>query len=298
MKQINKHLLIILFLLTLFVWVVAFSLPDGKLHLVFCNVGQGDAVLLSKGFSQMLIDGGPDDKVLDCLSHNVPFFDHTLELVFLTHPESDHLTGIVSVLDKYEVKYFFDSLVPGNSSTYEVLLTRLKTLKESSGQGEKLKVVSLFQGRNIGFERAKVSVLWPEESFVKAKLGEERLYALKEGRVLGDWEGKLNLNDFSLVLLINYQGKKILLMGDADSGVQDDILKNGLEKVDLLKFPHHGSKTGMDEEFLRVIKPKEAVISVGKNSFGHPTSEALELLEKYKVKVRRTDQEGEIHYQF
>lgn len=298
MKQVNKILLIAFLLLTMLVWIIAFSLPDGKFHLIFCDVGQGDGVLLSKGFSQILIDAGPDEKVLDCLSNNMPFFDHTIEAVFLTHPDSDHLNGIIPVLDKYKVKYFFDSLVPGKSSNYEALLIRLNKLKNSPQQGEKLKVVNLFKGRKINFEGATIGVFWPKEEYVKAELGEERLYALKDGRILGAWENKLNLNDFSLVLLLSYQGKKILLMGDADSRVQNKIFDNGLEKIDLLKFPHHGSKTGMDEEFLKLINPKEAVISVGKNSFGHPTREALDLLEKYKVKVSRTDEEGEIRYEF
>ncbi|MBU2577506.1 hypothetical protein KKA69_01600 [Patescibacteria group bacterium] len=297
--RFNKISLILFSLLTALVWIAAFSLPDGKLHLVFCDVGQGDGILISKGFSQILIDGGPDEKVLDCLSSNMPFFDRTIEAVFLTHPDNDHSTGLVSVLDKYRVKYFFDSLVPGNSSTYEALLTRLKHLENSSKQGEKLKAISLYQGRKIRFEDAFLSVLWPETAFISQKLGAERFHALAENRVLGTREERLNLNDFSLVILIDYRGSKILLMGDADSRVQDDILKtNELTAVNLLKFPHHGSKTGISDEFLKVIKPKEAVISVGKNSFGHPTKEALELLEKNNVRIRRTDLEGEIHYQF
>jgi competence protein ComEC len=105
------------------------------------------------------------------------------------------------------------------------------------------------------------------------------------------------LNDFSLVLLLRRRNFAGLLMGDADSRVQDEIMAdNNLPKVDLLKFPHHGSKTGLREDFLAMIKPKEAVISVGKNSFGHPTQEALELLKKYGVRVKRTDLEGEIKY--
>ena len=287
--RFNKISLIILSLLAAFVWIAAFFLPDNKLHLVFCDVGQGDGVLLSKGFSQMLIDAGPDEKVLDCLSENMPFFDRTIEVVALTHPDTDHITGIIPVLDKFEVEYFFDSLVPGRSSTYEALLIRLK----------KIKVVSIFKGRKINFEGATLSVLWPEKSIVEDSLGEERLYALKESRVLGTQDSKLNLNDFSLVFLVDYSGTRVLLMGDADSRVQDEILRaNTLGKVELLKFPHHGSKTGMSEEFLKTINPKEAVISVGKNSFGYPTNEALLLLGKYKVKVRRTDLEGEIHYNF
>ncbi|RJR24653.1 hypothetical protein C4578_02570 [Candidatus Microgenomates bacterium] len=297
--RFNKISIFVLSLLCLFVWLAAFSLPDNRFHLVVCDVGQGDGVLLKKGFSQALIDGGPDEKVLDCLSENMPFFDRTIEAVFLTHPDNDHLTGLVSVLDKYKVRYFFDSLVPGRSSTYEALLIRLKHLQNTAKQGEELKVTSLFQGKKIRFQDAYLSVLWPEEGFVSAKLGEKELKALTQNRVLGTSKEKLNLNDFSLVILVQYQNRKFLLMGDADSRVQDKILKfNDLKKVDLLKFPHHGSKTGITEEFLKEVNPVEAVISVGKNSFGHPAKETLELLEKHKVRIRRTDKEGSVSYSF
>jgi len=105
------------------------------------------------------------------------------------------------------------------------------------------------------------------------------------------------LNDFSLVFLLRWPKFTVLLMGDADSRVQEEIMvDNNLPKVNLLKFPHHGSKTGLREDFLALIKPKEAVISVGRNSYGHPTAEALELLDKYKVEIRRTDLEGDIEY--
>ena len=135
------------------------------------------------------------------------------------------------------------------------------------------------------------------------------------GGVLGA-ETLFPLNSFGIVFLINYpcpqcpspalpskawragnpKPQNILLMADADSLVQDKILavNPNLGKVDILKFPHHGSKTGMTEEYLAKIKPSTAIISVGKNSFGHPTQEALDLLSKYKVEVKRTDQLGDI----
>ena len=87
-------------------------------------------------------------------------------------------------------------------------------------------------------------------------------------------------------------------MADADSPIQGEILKvnPNLSAVDVLKFPHHGSKTGMTEMFLEAIKPKEAIISVGKNTFGHPAREVLEMLRKHNILIRRTDNEGDITY--
>src|SRR3972149_6329793 len=84
-----------------------FSLPDGKLHIIFCDVGQGDAAYIRTPNNQdMLIDGGPDDKVLSCLGRHMPFYDRTIDVVVLTHPQKDHLQGLISVVERYTVKYF------------------------------------------------------------------------------------------------------------------------------------------------------------------------------------------------
>lgn len=148
-----------------------------------------------------------------------------------------------------------------------------------------MKVFNPYTGEKIKLGDITLESLWPEREWA--------------GAVLGASTGALKLNNFSLVFLLEYEGKKVLLMGDADSKVQKNILLNSTSlPIDILKFPHHGSKTGMTEEFLQKISPKVAVISVGKNSFGHPTQEALDLLDKFGVLIRRTDKEGEINYKF
>lgn len=281
-----KKVLTILFLLCCLVWLAIWQFPDNKTNLIFCNVGQGDALLISKGFNQMLIDGGPDEKVLDCLAKNMPFWDKTLEIVALTHPEADHLTGLISVFDKYQVKYFLAGPEANVSGGYEAL--RQKVQRE-----ENLRIVNSTTGDQIKVGELVFKTLWPEKEWLAGKVDSQ------DGAVLGAKTEHKKLNDFSLVFLLEMPKAKVLFMGDGDSEIQDDILRyNSLTQIDLLKFPHHGSKTGIREDFLAKIKPKEAVISVGKNSFGHPTSEALELLGKYKVNIRRTDLEGDIEYKF
>lgn len=106
---ILKKPLFWLSLTVVLLWLVVFSWPDNRLHLIFCDVGQGDAVLITYSQTQILVDGGPDNKVLDCLSQYLPFWDRQLEAVFLTHPDDDHLTGILSVFKRYQVKYFFSN---------------------------------------------------------------------------------------------------------------------------------------------------------------------------------------------
>lgn len=280
-----------LLLLASLIWLAVLSFPDNRLHLIFCDVGQGDATLITQGFNQVLIDGGPNEKVLECLSKNLPFFDQTIEVIALTHPEADHLTGLISVLEKYEVDTFITGPEGNKSAGYQALRERLPS-----------RVKNIYTGETVRIGEITLQTLWPEKQWVASKLTGCEFsnceLALVEGNVLG-MSATGGLNDFSLVFLLRYRDLDVLLMGDADSRVQDEIMAiNTLFPIDILKFPHHGSKTGITEEFLAKISPREAVISVGKNSFGHPTKEALNLLEKYYVKIRRTDQEGEVHYKF
>lgn len=280
------------------VWLAVFSFPDNQLHLVFCDVGQGDAILITKGFNQILIDGGPNDKVLNCLTNNMPFFDRTIEVLALTHPEADHLTGIISVIEKYQVETFVCGPEGNNSAIYAALREKLRVKSE---KGE-IKIENPYTGDKIRLGDIRLQTLWPEKNWFANKLSNTaaNFNADSTGSsVLGLQTGNLKLNQFSLVFLLQYKDFNVLLMGDADSKVQNDILLfNSLSSLDIVKFPHHGSKTGMTEDFLATIKPKEAVISVGRNSYGHPTTEVLDLLKKYNVRIRRTDLEGEIKYNF
>ncbi len=290
-KLTPRLILSALAVITLLVWLAVFSFPNSEWQLTFCNVGQGDAILLSRGFEQMLIDGGPNDQVLECLAHHLPFFDRTIEVVALTHPEADHLTGLVAVLKKYQVKYFLSSPVGNESAGYEALLTQIKK------QTPAIKVVNPYEGDKIKLADLTLVVVWPERIWLADQLTNCQAGNCQLGKKVLGLSTTKKLNDFSLVFLLRGQNFTALLMGDADSQVQDEIMaENNLPKVNLLKFPHHGSKTGLREDFLALIKPEEAVISVGKNSYGHPTREALELLKKYGVKIKRTDLEGEIQY--
>jgi competence protein ComEC len=217
-----------------------------------------------------------------------------LEMVILTHPDADHLTGIVSVLDKYRVKYFVSGPEGSDSSTYQAFMTRVGLGENNAQTRGNLKVINTYAGDRIRVGDWELSTLWPTKDWLAGKV------ALPgKGPVLGARTEHKNLNDFSLVFLAKVKDNTILLMGDADSRIQSDIvISDSLEQIDILKYAHHGSKTGMREDFLEKLNAKEAVLSVGKNNFGHPSSEALSLLEKYGVKIRRTDVEGEIHYCF
>ena len=302
-----KKILSVLCLIGSLIWLAAFSFPDNKVHLVFCNVGQGDAILVTQGFNQILIDGGPNDKVLTCLKNNMPFFDKKIEIVALTHPEADHMTGIIPVMEKYKVDYFLSGPEGNSSAVYNELIGKLKARGFCKGRPcstarpPLMKVMNPYTGEKVKMGGITLETLWPEKEWVAERLevGGASFSPQTSHFILGAKTTHAKLNDFSLVFLLEYGERKVLLMGDADSKIQDEIMANNtLTSVGVLKFPHHGSKTAMREDFLEKMKPREAVISVGKNSYGHPTAEALELLKKAGVKVRRTDLEGEIKYSF
>jgi len=323
------------------VWLVVLSFPDNKLHVVFCNVGQGDAALIFKGFNQILIDGGPNDKVLECLANNMPITDKKIEMVIMTHPEADHMTGLVSVLEKYEVSYFLSGPEGNRSAIYSKLISILTSrhpgkrsqIPDSiwrsasrigfwASQNDGVKVINPYFGDRIKLGDIILETLWPEKEWLASKIQDCDIedYTLENcstesnqttiigantdsRAILGAKTGETHLNDFSLIFLLRYNGKTVLFMGDADQRVDNRMiglqeLVNSLNGIDILKFPHHGSKTGITEKLLEEINPRQVVISVGKNSFGHPTKEALDMLEKFNVIIRRTDIEGDIKYEF
>lgn len=300
MKLSLKHLLggMVIGIVLLFAGFT--SLPDGKFHLVFCDVGQGDAIYMrTPDGSDILFDGGPNDKVLTCLGKHMPFYDRNLELVLLTHPQKDHFQGLISVLERYVVDYFVIGVEGNETAGYKELV---KNLKE-----KKIPLKNLYRGDQFSLDKVNFSVFWPDKNWVAEHTTGLAMAAAKGsggGAVLG-LATTANLNDFSYYVQAQYGSFKALFTGDGDRQIQPEIIKtNNLQKIDVLKFPHHGSKTGVLPEFLELIRPSLAVISVGKNNpYGHPAPETLRLLGgnggiagslRLGVKILRTDLDGEI----
>jgi len=249
------------------------SLPDGKLHLVFCDVGQGDAIYVrTPGGEDILVDGGPNDKVLSCLSNHMPFYDRTIEMIFLSHPQADHLNGLISVLERYNVDYFISSGIGSGTEGY----TKLASLLKNKNVQQKTETT----GGKINLDGIVLKTIWPSE---------------EEEKVLGASTSESSINTLSLILELSYGQFTALLTGDADQTVQKLISPiSQIGQISVLKVPHHGSKTALLESFLAEIKPQLAVISVGKNSYGHPSDVALKQLNDIGAKILRTDKDGEI----
>ncbi len=250
---------------------------DGKLHIIVCDVGQGDGILIrTPNGSDILVDGGPDDSILGCLSEHLPFWDRTIELMVLTHPHTDHAAGLTDVLKRYTVLHFVTEKVLGNTATYKRLEDGLTT--------QKLTAKYLTSGDRIDFaDKTELLTFWPAQ--------ERANTTLSQGK---NDDQDLDLNGFSLIQLLSYGDFKMLLTGDAGAIAEDKIAAE-VGKVDVLKVPHHGSKTGMSDYFLSIVNPTLAIISVGaKNRYNHPAYESLNFLKAHGIKTLRTDEDGEV----
>jgi competence protein ComEC len=264
----------LIFLFAIWQW------PDGKLHIVFCDVGQGDASLVVKGSFQALIDTGPmRGNVVECLSGHMPFWDKELELLINSHPEADHLGDLADVAEHFRIGMFVvDGKMPAG--------TLAETIKVMVSAGTKL--VGAQGGDRLLYGDLYFDILWPEEK-------SDDLLAWVDGSeraVLGKETG---LNRYSLVMKMRYGETSVLFTGDIGEGEEQELVTSGrLGKVDVLKGAHHGSKFSSSTEFLSTVKPWLTVFSVGKNSYGHPTEEAMGRVAEAGSKIWRTDRQGEL----
>jgi competence protein ComEC len=267
--------------------------PHGELQLIACDVGQGDAILITKGETQVLVDGGPSgEKLLDCLAEHTPFYDRQIELIVLTNTDVDHLSGLRSVLDRYCVMCFVTAGGVHASAQLDLFIAQLAASSltvESVSAGDTIRILGpaplTFRVLSPPMtNREYVAVFQPN---LGSDVREQLLAAsAKRG----------NLNERSVVLLLLEDTYTALLMGDAGDQTEKRLVASKeLSTVDYLKVGHHGSKYASTQDFLDMIRPKTAVISVGQgNRYGHPTDETLARLKAVGAMVRRTDVEGTV----
>ncbi len=289
-----------LILLISFFW----SLPDGNLHIVFCDVGQGDAAYIRfPDGRDMLVDGGPNNQVLECLGRHMPFWDRHINLVLLTHPQKDHMQGLIAVLDRYGTDYFVRSDIGNTTEGYGQLMDVVAR--------RKVKQKFITTGETVAVGATTLSVIWPTADQIAKMNGQrdQRLNLASQGLTFSDpsvlgARAPDNLNDGSIVFALRYGSFDALFTGDADIRVESGWKNMQLadDTLEVLKFPHHGSRTGMSEEFLEQLFPASrpglerglVIISVGRNTYGHPAEATLATLAKQAIPVKRTDKEGDI----
>ena len=290
MTKIWKLLTLLLLLILIVIWLAVPILFRQKLKIIACDVGQGDAIFATIGTTQFLIDGGPGNRVINCISKYMPFWDREIEVVILTHPEKDHYGGLLEVFNHYNVGLFLASPVNSGSQSYEVLKNQVR--------GKGINVVNTKKGMRIGNNLIYLDILFPTEDFFKSKISGYNPQANKN--VLGAYSGNNSLNQYSIVALLSFRNFNALFTGDITSEVSDYladelVISSKQIPVEYIKIPHHGSRNNLTEDLLSNLNPIIAVISVGKNnSYGHPHAEILKMLKERSIKVLRTDEKGDV----
>jgi beta-lactamase superfamily II metal-dependent hydrolase len=262
----------ILFLCSIFfLWTLIVLCAPQKLRISFLDVGQGDAILIkTPSGHDMLIDGGGGNVVLEKLSHTLSYFDKHLDIVVETHPDADHVTGLIPVLGKYDVDTIVTSPLAGHTGIFDELQRAIDDEKAVVRVGRK--------GDRIDFGDGVVAhILYPAQNFQKSNQ---------------------DTNDASVSVLITYGDQSILLTGDLPSTYEGELLGKDLPRHNTIyKAGHHGSKYSSGDQLLSYIRPEYSVISAGKNNtYGHPHAEVMERLSVYSQEVLSTIDKGTINF--
>jgi len=270
-RKILQYLILPLCLLVILVWIANFQIhPDFLLHVDFLDVGQGDSMFIQtyQG-NQIVIDGGPDDKVLTQLGKVMPFWDRTIDLLILTHPDADHVSGLSDILKRYRVKKVLMTNEAAPTAAYKEFV---KLVDEKH-----VERIHAEMGERIWLDSATVfDVFYPPNKVE---------------------DQGLSTNNTGIVGELIFGKTKVLFTADDDSIVEDLLRSEYNLHADILKVGHHGSKHSNSAEFIQAVSPKYAVIEVGaKNTYGHPTKEALDNLAAANVKVFRTDLDGLVEF--
>ena len=270
----RRIFLILLFLLILTTGLFLFIKLDGNVgfKVVFFDVGQGDSALINfSDGTKMLIDCGKDKTILYKLGEELSFFDRQIDYLLITHFDLDHYGGCIDVLKRYDVKNLILSTVEGNDKYYEEFK---KAWSEENG----IKIIAE-DLENLIIASSTLNFLSPKKEF-----------------------NFTDKNDASIVFKLSNLNYEVLFTGDLEEKGEEKLLEkycDDLEKClvlesNILKVGHHGSAGSSSEDFLNAVNPQKAIISVGKNNFGHPSRRVIKKLERIKSEILRTDKIGDI----
>ncbi len=251
--------------LDLFVWnEIIFNGKNKNPEIYFLNVGQGDSELVALPDKvKVLIDGGPDKKILGNISSIFSYFDRRIDLVIMSHPQLDHFGGLMEIFKRYDVGAFIWSGEKTGAASFQEL--------EKTARQNKIPELFLAEGDKIKYQGNIFEILSPAKNSTSIK----------------------NINDDALVIKFTSQNNgKVLFTADIDDKVEKYLSQKYDLTADILKVAHHGSKYSSSLEFLKSVLPKISIIEVGKNSYGHPTKAALARLSDIGSKIFRTDKNG------
>ncbi len=266
-------ILLILGIVAVIVAIPAFWLTyqaASDLEVVFLDIGQGDAILIKTPYGQnILIDGGPDNTVIKRLAENFSWWDKKIDLMILTHPHDDHVSGLIDVIKRYKVEKILYTGVVHSSPDYLAWLELIRDRKIPLTIIDRPQIIEF--GENCGLQ-----IIYPRESLLGKEVS--------------------NLNNSSIVAKLVYGQTKFLLAGDIELEVEQELLNSGTDlSAQVFKANHHGSDTSNSTEFLQAVQPEIVVIQVGAdNNFGHPSRRVIKRIERIGAQVFRNDLDGTV----
>ena len=259
----------------LIVIIVQIFYPLDNLKVNFINVGEGDCILIEAPKKcNILIDGGGTPQSSFGVGNKIviPYLRRKgidkINLLILTHPHLDHLEGLLPILREFKVDMVLDTGLTCDIPEYN-------------------EFISLIKNKNIPYHQAKAG-----ENFIFGKNLEMLLLNPLNNY---DCYDESDFNNASIVVKLFYKNSKFLFTGDIEEEAEKRMLIwQNILKSDILKVAHHGSLSSTSWEFLNEVDPIIAVISVGKNNFGHPSPKIIERLQEKNIKIYRTDENGTI----
>ena len=254
------------------VWNAVFERQTSNvLKVYFLDVGQGDAIFIdSPRHGRILVDGGKNKKILDELGKILPFADTRIDVVIATHPDADHIGGLLEVISRYDVGLFLEPGVETDKYIESELKRRLEKKNVSIVIARRGQVINIGDG-------VKLVILFPNQDVSR-------------------WD----TNDASIVAKLIYGEESFLLTGDSTIRAENILLSLDADilKSTVLKAGHHGSRTSTSPSYAQAVSPAYAVISASENnSYGHPHKEVLDILEKVAAKVLSTVNFGTIRFE-
>jgi competence protein ComEC len=241
-----------------------------RLQVTVLDVGQGDAILIeSPGGHQVLVDGGPGDAVLRGLGDELPWYDRSLDLVVLTHPQTDHMDGLIGVLDRYDVRRVVAGPGKQTGAAYDAWL--------GAAHRDVPAVETAYPGMTVDLGGgARLDVIGPDPAMATDP----------------------ELNNTGVVLRLSLGSVSFLLTADIEAKAERELIADGVNvHATVLKVGHHGSRTSSTPEFLAAVQPQVAAVSTGKdNQFGHPAPDVVARIEE-EAPVYNTAVSGAIHFE-
>jgi competence protein ComEC len=263
---IRSSVLIFLVSANVFIWTA--EAGNKELTVAFLDIGQGDSIFIeAPNGTQVLIDGGRGRQILRALGNVMPLSDRSIDVVIATHPDADHVGGLIDVFDRYDIGMFLEPGVIGDTKTWETLEQRVSD--------EELAPVLARRGMKLSLDKnVFLYILFPDRNV-----------------------SHVETNSGSIVTRLVYGDSSFIFTGDAPQDVENYLAKLDGENLqsDVLKVGHHGSRTSSSRLFVSIVAPQYGIISAGENnSYGHPHLEVLDILSDFDVEILKTYEIGNI----